>query len=414
MDWSLEKIYKEQVSGNIPQRRHLRVLGEENTEQEKRFVIYTRDKIKELIDNLDIDDADPEQLKALYKRIHNFTAYRPIKKAVVDKGYHPDIQKKYTREIQNLIEPLDPEETKIFIDYIKNPQKQHEFPRSARGNLYKALKSTGIPETVVKEIVTHTTQDEKKLGVGMGEVGLALVFKDIENTKEGKGDLSIQVGDRFEPFEIKGENATLGPKPDDLIPARNKYLGKPGAPGEYFANFGLTHNERGAGYQLINDKGKVWTFPKNVNFTDALSETYKQTEDKQGFKDELKRLLVDLPQLDPGAVNYMVQKIDFNNPDSIQTNIAVINFITYAKRHGFTHFLAHDHGKEEFKKSKPGERTKGSAPMLGDYIYVNGSPEQMAEQLLQNKVKFEKIKHNNLNPRIGFASKFSDEEYEEF
>jgi hypothetical protein len=38
----------------------------------------------------------------------------------------------------------------------------------------------------------------------------------------------------------------------------------------------------------------------------------------------------------------------------------------------------------------------------------------MAEQLLQNKVKFEKIKHNNLNPRIGFASKFSDEEYEEF
>ena len=99
MDWSLEKIYKEQVSGNIPQRRHLRVLGEENTEQEKRFVVHTRDKIKELIDNLDIDDADPEQLKALYKRIHNFTAYRPIKKAVVDKGYHPDIQKKYTREI---------------------------------------------------------------------------------------------------------------------------------------------------------------------------------------------------------------------------------------------------------------------------------------------------------------------------
>ena len=121
MDWSLEKIYKEQVSGNVPQRRHLRVLGEENTEQEKRFVAYTRDKIKELIDNLDIDDADPEQLAALYKRIHNFTAYRPLKGAVVSKGYHPDIIKKYSREIQNLIEPLDPEETKIFIDYIKNP-----------------------------------------------------------------------------------------------------------------------------------------------------------------------------------------------------------------------------------------------------------------------------------------------------
>ena len=411
MQWELEKIYKEQVKGNIPPRKHLKVLGEENSTKEKEFVVYTRDKIKELIDNLDVDDADPEQLKALYKRIHNFTAYRPLKGAVVSKGYHPDIIKKYSREIQNLIEPLDPQETKIFIDYIKNPQKQHEFPRAARGNLYKALKDTGIPDSVVKGIVTHTTQDEKKLGVGMGEVALALVFRDIENTKEGKGDLSIRVGDNeFESFEIKGEGATLGKKPDDLIPASNKYLGKPNAPGEYFANFGLTHHESGKGYRLVNDKNQSWEFPKNVNFTEALSETYKQTEDKQGFKNELTRLLVDLPKLDPGAVNYMMQKIDFNSPDSIQTNIAVMNFITYAKIHGFTHFLAHDHGSEQFTKS--GRRAASSAPMQGDYIYVHGTPEQMAEQLLQNKVKFEKIKHNNLNPRIGFAGKFSDEEYE--
>ena len=28
MDWSLEKIYTQQVRGKIPPRRHLRVLGE--------------------------------------------------------------------------------------------------------------------------------------------------------------------------------------------------------------------------------------------------------------------------------------------------------------------------------------------------------------------------------------------------
>ena len=34
MQWSLEEIYKKQVRGKIPPRRHLNVLGEENTEQE--------------------------------------------------------------------------------------------------------------------------------------------------------------------------------------------------------------------------------------------------------------------------------------------------------------------------------------------------------------------------------------------
>jgi hypothetical protein len=406
MDWSLEKIYKEQVSGNVPQRRHLRVLGEENTEQEKKFIVYTRDKIKELIDNLDIDDADPKQLKALYKRIHNFTAYRPLKKTVTEKGYHPDIIKKYSREIQNLIEDLDPEDSKIFIDYIKNPNKQHEFPRNVKGNLYTILKNTGIPDSVVRKIVTHTTQDEKKLGVGMGEVGLALIFKDIENTKEGKGDLSIRVGNTFEPFEIKGEGATLGVKPDDLIPSKNMYLGFPGQPGSYFTDFGLTHSENGKGYKVNNELVGVG---KNQDFAEALSETYKQTDDKQGFKEELKRLLIDLPKLDPSAIDYMMQKIDFNNSQSIQSNIALINFITYAKKHGFTNFLAHDFGTEKYTKT--GKRASSSAPMSGDYLYVRGTPEQMADSLLQNKVKFEKIKHNNLNPRVGFHHLYSDEEF---
>ena len=44
MQWSLEDIYKKQVRGKIPQRKHLRVLGEENTEQEVQDVLYTRDK----------------------------------------------------------------------------------------------------------------------------------------------------------------------------------------------------------------------------------------------------------------------------------------------------------------------------------------------------------------------------------
>ena len=33
MQWELEKIYKEQVKGNIPQRKHLKVLGEDDQQQ---------------------------------------------------------------------------------------------------------------------------------------------------------------------------------------------------------------------------------------------------------------------------------------------------------------------------------------------------------------------------------------------
>ena len=33
MQWELEKIYKEQVKGNIPPRKHLQVLGEDDQQQ---------------------------------------------------------------------------------------------------------------------------------------------------------------------------------------------------------------------------------------------------------------------------------------------------------------------------------------------------------------------------------------------
>ena len=34
MDWSLEKIYSQQVRGKIPPRRHLHVLGEAEGDQQ--------------------------------------------------------------------------------------------------------------------------------------------------------------------------------------------------------------------------------------------------------------------------------------------------------------------------------------------------------------------------------------------
>ena len=50
----------------------------ENSPQVEKAVEYTIDKIKELLDTMDINRADPEQLKKLYNRVQTFAGYRPI------------------------------------------------------------------------------------------------------------------------------------------------------------------------------------------------------------------------------------------------------------------------------------------------------------------------------------------------
>jgi hypothetical protein len=99
------------------------------------------------------------------------------------------------------------------------------------------------------------------------------------------------------------------------------------------------------------------------------------------------------------SVNVLLNDIDFTSPESIQTNVALMNFIRYAGKEGFNHFLAHDFG------------AKG--PNTGEYIYVKGSPEEMAKQLKTAGAKFEKLSPNNLRPRIGFGGTLVTEEEEE-
>ena len=131
------------------------------------------------------------------------------------------------------------------------------------------------------------------------------------------------------------------------------------------------------------------TITNNNQFAFALAEAYKQTEDKKGFKEAVRDSLTNDVGLGIG-VNALFNDIDFTDPSSIQTNIALMNFVRYADKEGFNHFLAHDFG------------SKG--PNTGEYIYVKGSPEDMAKQLKQAGAKFEKLAYNNLRPRIGFGS----------
>jgi len=424
---SLADLYGESVRGNVPPRRHLRMLGEENTPQEKEEVIINRERIKDAIDRLDIDDTDVKQMEKLYNRIISFSSYRSIKNTLSKKGYNPLILKKFSNDIQSLTEDLPEEDKQQFTDYLTS-DNQAVFPSNLSGDLYSILASSGVPRSAVEKIVKHTAQDEGGKGVGMGELALSLVFDNVESAgsakmkalKEAeqrladagwrprmrkasytpqmkaafadmerakakvKGDLELN----GEEFEIKGEGGSLGPRPDAI----HKSFGK--TSDSFFKDYGLTVNNQ---KYILNNKqigNQLGEFPL------ALSETYKSLEPgrEESFIQDVKRFLINNARLEEATNTVLFDRIDFNDPRSIQRGISLMSFFEYANEEKFKHFMAHDIGA-------------AGGGNLGKYVYVKGSPLAMAEQLRNTEVKFEKVAYNKLRPRIGFHGTYSDEEY---
>jgi len=332
---------------------------------------------KDIIDLINNNEFDEKQLKKLYHRIANFGSYKPILKSLRASNYNPIVVKRYSNEIQNLLEDLDPEENKQFLDYLGNPKKQIDFPTKPQGNLFKIISSDKVPDSVMNKIISHTTQDEGKKGVGMGELGMALIFKNITDSK-GKGDLALN----GEEFEIKGNGATLGEKPA-MFPVD---MGK-------LEPFGL--KRMGTKYE-IGEGENAKIVPNKNKFALALSITHKQTKDKKGFEEALKDTLTNDVGLG-GAVEALFNKINFEDPNSIQQEIALMNLYRYVNKEQFRHFLAHDFGKD--------------GPNTGKYIYAGGSPEDIINGL-RGSAKFQKLAWNNCRPRIGFASTYLEEDTE--
>ena len=355
----------------------------ENSPKEGKAVEYTIDKIKELLDTMDIDRADPDQLKKLYNRIQTFSGYRPIRDTLATKKFSSSILKKFSGEIQALIEDL-PEEDKVnFFKFLKEGDEVL-FPEAESGNLYDILANVpGVSRSLAQQIMIHTGQDDKKRGVGMGEVAFALLFSNID-AATNKGDLELN----GKEFEIKGENAALGATSDVIFKKRvaeaSEYLE---------SKMGITLN--GKGYDVGGERFNAL----NV-FPSVVSQAYKLADSNGAggdFKIAFKEYLKIFGDFDDSILNSTVYNtIDLNNPKSIQRGIAVLNLYRYILLEGFPYFLAHD----------VGAGGKGT----GNYVFASGSPEEIASKIYNNKnVKFEKVAYNGLRPRIGFLSRFAED-----
>mgnify|MGYP003125275431 CR=1 FL=1 len=389
--------------------------NEENEEKELQNYIDTiscpYDKEAAKIHSKNPKLSYTEKIK-LINRMCNFKSYKPIKDLLKDKGYaeltkkgEPAELKKFSNELQNIIEDVNDKDREFFLDYLRDKNKQLNFnPQPGkRGNLFKDAEKTGISSDIITQIVRHTTQDSGKKGVGMGELALSLLFKNV-GAAIGKGDLALD----GKEFEIKGEGATLGARPDtvNVINLENiakfvKYEG-----GEDSGLFLRKENEvvksgknKGKLKKVTNLYFKGAKVTQN-KFSEILADIYRETDNKDEFKEAFKQDLKDIDKVEKNkqsqAVDEYFDRIQWEKGElEIQRGIALINAYRYILVEGFTRFLAHDFGS--------------SGADTGEYIYAEGTPLEIVDQLLTAGAKFEKIAPSNLKPRIGFAKTYKEE-----
>jgi hypothetical protein len=444
MQWSLEKIYKNQVRGKVPTRRHLRVLGEDVEEQLDPDIDSLKEEIKRAVDSLSFDDT--REAQKLLAQIYNFPTYKHVKKALGGKGYSPLIFKRFSADVQRLIEDIPPGSRDQFLTYLQSPDETLVFPTEIREGKLPDLIGDKLDYKLVDYIMRHTGQDEGGRGVGMGELALALTFKNlgaggrkkkanvtaaqdavnkavsefkanvgnkgfgkdtvkkrikntnldeskydnqyIYNLDKAYNDLIIASSEKVkgdleldgEEFEIKGEGATLGARPDDISDNHKKDTANS------LAAMGIQEKNNGylVGRQQISGLN---------NLPVAISTAYNLSEDQNAFEDIFKDFLKVSGELGATDRYYNELNFDLSNPASIQNGIGLLNFIEYAEKEQFKHFMTHDVG------------AKGVGD--GRYVYVSGSPVEMAKKLLASSARFEKVSRSNLRPRIGFGGNYA-------
>tara|TARA_R110000782_G_scaffold230354_1_gene316645 strand:- start:1 stop:1218 length:1218 start_codon:yes stop_codon:yes gene_type:complete len=317
---------------------------------------------------------DPKMFEKIVNGIMNARLTPDVLNLLKDKGYSPKILDRYANEISSIFSSIDDKDRDRFINYITGTN-QVKFAQSKDGNLYDDIAKTKIDfkdDKVINDLIRYTAQDEKKLGVGMGELALALLFDNI-SAAQGKGDIALN----GEEFEIKGYNAKL-----ERDPASFK------ATKEDLAKLGITRvdtkKEKGRGFDTTMMVGDEKFMLRNL--PEVLSSLYQKSNDKEKFVKDFKEMLANGPKLPMNAINARVDKIDWSDPDSIDKNVGLINFIRYAEKEGFSHFLVHDMG--------------GDSTGNGNYVYVKGSPEKMADELFNSDAYFQRIGINLLTPRI--------------
>ena len=398
--------------------------SEPNPEQEE------EEALKKRID-VDCDDVDEEELannlrktfpKYSEEQIQDALKYAvniqckiPVNKAIQSKNWvinkkgkidHKQLDD-YTTQILKLSEKLTQQDQRKWVNYLNNPNTHVPFKptKGTVGNLLNDLEKSGLPKQLLLNLMSHTGRDSGGKGVGAGEFGMSLVFSNIK-ASVGAGDLSLDE----EEFEIKGQNATLGKRPDEVnalsldklaafVNVLDNELGD--------NNIKLRYSKERAPYanpkkglkkpaNMLTYKGKL--FPP-AEFARIISDIYNNTPSKDKFKEAFREATLEIEkaakQMHAEAVEQFWSKMEFDTPKKVQNSIALLNFYRYILKEKFTKFLAHDIGADG----------KG----IGNYVYAEGDAMQMTLELMKAGATFQPVNPRLMKPRIGFGKSFREE-----
>jgi len=318
----------------------------------------------------------------------------------------------YTEQILKLTKNVSQEERKKWVDYLNNPTTHVSFePTTGKiGNLQDDLSKSGLPKQIILNLLNHTGRDAGGKGVGAGEFGMSLIFKNIK-ASVGAGDLSLN----GQEFEIKGQNATLGKRPDEVNALALDKLAlfidelDDNLEGDDDVNLKAVrvidqdddikfqfNKPKGARTNILIYKNKEY---KHTEFASIISNIYNKTSNKEEFKQAFKEAIGEIEkakkQMHAEAVEEFWPEMKFNTSKDVQNSISLLNFYRYILKEGFTKFLAHDIG--------------AGGKGIGNYVYAEGSPMEMTKMLIDAGATFQAVKPTNMKPRIGFGGSFREE-----
>jgi hypothetical protein len=406
------------------------VRGDEEDEEIEGLEPNPDQEAGEKVD-VDCDDIDEEELRNdLRKAFPNYSEDQiedvlkyaintqckiPVNKAIQSKDWvinkkgkidHKQLDE-YTEQILKLSKNLTQQDQREWVNYLNNPDRHIAFePTIGKvGNLLDDLKESGLPKQLLLNLMNHTGRDAGGKGVGAGEFGMSLVFSNIK-ASVGAGDLSLDGAE----FEIKGQNATLGKRPDEVnalsldklaefVDVLDDELGD--------NNVKLRYSKERAPYadpkkglkkpaNMLTYKGKLF---QPAEFARIISDIYNATPNKKEFKQAFKEATLEIEkaakQMHAEAVEQFWGEMKFDTEKEVQDSIALLNFYRYILKEGFTRFLAHDIGADG----------KGA----GNYIYAEGDPMQMTLNLMKAGATFQPVNPQLMKPRIGFGGSFREE-----
>jgi hypothetical protein len=425
----LKQILKElELPTNIVENIQNTILEEEeeNTDdiEDKKSIDIDCDDVdeEELSNNLkkSFPNYSEEEIQDIVRNAINQQCKIPVNKAIQSKDWVINKKGKidnkqldeYTEQILSLSKNLSQQDQKMWVNYLNNPKTHIPFKPTigSIGNLLDDLSQSKLPQQLLLNLMSHTGRDSGGKGVGAGEFGMSLIFSNIK-ASIGAGDLSLD----GEEFEIKGQNATLGKRPDEvnalaldklaefidelddnLMDDDNVEL-KPVNVIDQEDDIKLQFSKpKGARTNVLIYKNREY---KHTEFAAIISDIYKRTPNKEEFKQAFKESIGEIEkaakQMHAEAVEQFWPQMKFDTSKDVQDSIALLNFYRYILKEGFTKFLAHDIG--------------AGGKGIGNYVYAEGNAMDMTLMLMEAGATFQAVKPTNMKPRIGFGGSFREE-----